>query len=293
VPFETEALAVKPTDVEEAKRLVKGVIRVRQPSRVLVVDESSIMRSIVRKTLAATRFPLNVTEAAQRLDAIELARTAVFDIVLVDYNMPGFNGLETIAKFRREKRRVTFVLITSTQDQALADRAHTGGRLSQEAVLPRRYRGRVVRLLRIAGAQPQAGVTVGGRLLARQLHREFAIADPWSEVLGIARRRFFAVGGNELHEREEERGLRQAIAVDAVVVRFRPGLLQIAERQPLLLVIRYGLASRDNLRRHFLAIILSPRRGNGPVREQASMTTGAAKSNLGAGLMRRPWLQLA
>ncbi len=68
VPFETDALAVKPTDIEEAKRLVNGAIRIRQPSRVLVVDDSSTMRSIVRKTLAATRFPLDVTEAAQGLE---------------------------------------------------------------------------------------------------------------------------------------------------------------------------------------------------------------------------------
>jgi CheY-like chemotaxis protein len=127
VPFETDALAVKPTDIEEAKCLVNGAIRTRRPTRVLVVDDSSTMRSIVRKTLAATRFPLDVTEAAQGLEAIALARTAAFDIVLVDYNMPDFNGLETIAEFRREKRCVTFVLITSAQDQALADRARAGG----------------------------------------------------------------------------------------------------------------------------------------------------------------------
>jgi CheY-like chemotaxis protein len=126
-PFETDALAVKPANIEEAKGFVAGAIRVRQPIRVLVVDDSPTMRSIVRKTLAATRFLLDVTEVAQGIDAIELARTAEFDIVFVDYNMPGFNGLETITEFRREKRRVTFVLITSTQDQALAERARAQG----------------------------------------------------------------------------------------------------------------------------------------------------------------------
>jgi CheY-like chemotaxis protein len=94
---------------------------------VLVVDDSSTMRSIVRKILTATRFPLEVTEVAQGVEAIELARTAAFDIVFLDYNMPGFSGLETMAEFRREKRRVTFVLMTSTQDDALADRARAQG----------------------------------------------------------------------------------------------------------------------------------------------------------------------
>jgi CheY-like chemotaxis protein len=126
-PFETDALAAKPTHLEEAKPFLERAIRVRQPSRVLVVDDSSTMRSIVRKILAATRFPLEVTEVAQGVEAIELARTTAFDIVFLDYNMPGFSGLETMAEFQREKRRVTFVLMTSTRDDALADRARAQG----------------------------------------------------------------------------------------------------------------------------------------------------------------------
>jgi len=125
--FEADALAAKPTDLEEARRLVEGSIRVRLPSRVLVVDDSATMRSIVRKILTATRFPLEVTEVAQGVEAIEVARDTAFDIVFLDYNMPGFNGLETMAEFRREKRRVTFVLMTSTQDDALAERTRAQG----------------------------------------------------------------------------------------------------------------------------------------------------------------------
>ena len=102
---------------------------------------SATMRGIVRKILAATRFPLEVSEVEQGSEAIELARKIDFDIVFLDYNMPGFSGLETMAEFRREKRNPTFVLITSTQDEAVADaRARAGRRLSQEAVLSRRHR---------------------------------------------------------------------------------------------------------------------------------------------------------
>jgi CheY-like chemotaxis protein len=125
--FQTDALAAKPSQLEEAKRLIEGSIRVRLPSRVLVVDDSVTMRAIVRKTLAATRFPLEVIEAEQGIEAIELARKTAFDIVFLDYNMPGFSGLETMAEFRREKRNVTCVLMTSTQDDALAERARAQG----------------------------------------------------------------------------------------------------------------------------------------------------------------------
>jgi CheY-like chemotaxis protein len=127
MPFPTDALATKPADLEQAKRLMERSIRVRLPSRVLVVDDSATMRAIVRKTLAATRFPLEVSEVEQGMDAVELARQSEFDIVFLDYNMPGFSGLETITEFRRAKRRLTFILMTSTQDEALAARARAQG----------------------------------------------------------------------------------------------------------------------------------------------------------------------
>lgn len=125
--FATDALAAKPTHPEEAKRLMESAIRTRLSSRVLVVDDSSTMRSIVRKILTATRFPLEVIDVEQGVEAIELARKVEFHIVFLDYNMPGFSGLETMAEFRREKRRPTFVLMTSTQDDALGERARAQG----------------------------------------------------------------------------------------------------------------------------------------------------------------------
>jgi PleD family two-component response regulator len=47
------------------RRLIERSMRVRIPSRVLLVDDSSTMRSIVRKILGATRFPFDVSEAVE------------------------------------------------------------------------------------------------------------------------------------------------------------------------------------------------------------------------------------
>jgi two-component system chemotaxis response regulator CheY len=134
--------------LEEARRLVERSTRLRISSRVLVVDDSSTMRSIVRKTLAATRFPFEVSDAAEGATALTLAREREFDIVFLDYNMPGFNGLETLAEFKREKRRMTVVVMSSAQDASLAERVRLQGAAflkkqffpaDIEAVLTRHY----------------------------------------------------------------------------------------------------------------------------------------------------------
>jgi DNA-binding response OmpR family regulator len=144
----TDSVAAKPANLQETKRLVERSIRVRIPSRVLLVDDSSTMRSIVRKILSATRFPFEVSEAAEGFAAIKLAGEVEFDIVFLDYNMPGFNGLETLSEFKREKRRMTVVVITSAQDEDLAERVREQGAAflkkpfypaDIEAVLTRHY----------------------------------------------------------------------------------------------------------------------------------------------------------
>jgi CheY-like chemotaxis protein len=125
--FPTDALAAKPADLHDAQRLLAGAIRLRLPSRVLLVDDSPTMRSIVRKGLAATRFPLDVTEADQGAQALALGRAQAFDFVLFDHNLPGLSGLEAIAEFRRARRYPAFVLMTSTGDAALAEKARAQG----------------------------------------------------------------------------------------------------------------------------------------------------------------------
>ncbi|MFY9692332.1 MAG: response regulator, partial [Xanthobacteraceae bacterium] len=109
--FGTDGLAAKPSRADAVQALVNRSVRARIPSRALVVDDSVTMRSIVRKTLAATRFQFNVTETGEGLAALKLVRERDFHVVFLDYNMPDFSGLETLAEFRREKRPVSVVLI--------------------------------------------------------------------------------------------------------------------------------------------------------------------------------------
>ena len=85
------------------------------------------MRSIVRKILAGVRFPLEVCEASEGFAALKMVRDHAIDLVFMDYNMPGFSGLETIAEFQRERRRVHVVLMTSLDDPSLEVRASEAG----------------------------------------------------------------------------------------------------------------------------------------------------------------------
>ena len=84
-------------------------------------------------------------------------------------------------------------------------------------------------------------------LLPREVEREFSVANPPAEPLGKACGGFFAVSRNQLGKCREQAGLRQAIAVDPLDARVRPSLVQVAERNALLLMFRSRPRSLDRV----------------------------------------------
>jgi len=123
----TDAIVVKPAKVPDAKALVESCVRLKVPSRVLVVDDSSTMRSIVRKILASCRFPLDISEATEGIDALKRIGAGNFDLVFLDYNMPGLNGIEMLSQLKRQHPRMEVVMMTSTEGAGLAARARVAG----------------------------------------------------------------------------------------------------------------------------------------------------------------------
>jgi CheY-like chemotaxis protein len=116
----------EPASADEARRLVERCIRLRLPKRVLVVDDSRTMRSIVRKILTGSRFKLEVSEAEGGQDALAKIANGC-DLVLLDCNMPGINGFETLVQIQRIAPRIDVVMMTATEDEAIAGRAQASG----------------------------------------------------------------------------------------------------------------------------------------------------------------------
>ena len=125
-----DGLLARPANIDEARKRVETCVRAKLPTRVLIVDDSGTMRSIVRKILSASRFALNVQEASEGIAALEQLRAGKFELVFLDYNMPGLNGFETLSEIKREMPNVAVVMMTSTLDNAIADRAHASGALA-------------------------------------------------------------------------------------------------------------------------------------------------------------------
>jgi CheY-like chemotaxis protein len=120
----------KPANPDQARRLVELCTRTKYPSRVLIVDDSDTMRKIVRKILSASRYRLDIHEVSEGNSALRLLRSGRFDLVFLDYNMPGLNGFDTLQEIRRKTPQVAVVMISSQTDDALVARARIAGALA-------------------------------------------------------------------------------------------------------------------------------------------------------------------
>jgi len=78
-------------------------------SRILVVDDEPQLRRALKATLAALGFL--VSDAATGERALEMLRSEKFDLMLLDINMPGLDGIET-CRAVRAKSEMGIVMLT-------------------------------------------------------------------------------------------------------------------------------------------------------------------------------------
>lgn len=94
----------------------------------LIVDDSKAMRAIVRRHVQAVGIrELEIEEAADGAEALELIRKQPPDLVLSDWNMPTMTGIELLEALRAEGIDVPFGFVTSENQDSFQERAFDAG----------------------------------------------------------------------------------------------------------------------------------------------------------------------
>ena len=87
--------------------------------RILIVDDSRIMRNIVKNTLKALKFPDDIfLEAPDGAQALEILEKQEVTLLLLDWNMPNLNGLDLVKKLREKPRYQSLPIVMITSEAA-------------------------------------------------------------------------------------------------------------------------------------------------------------------------------
>jgi len=78
--------------------------------RILLVDDESAIRRALRPPLLELGF--QVVEASRGEEALQMLRTGAFDVILLDVNMPGIGGIETLRRMRALAPRMPILMLT-------------------------------------------------------------------------------------------------------------------------------------------------------------------------------------
>jgi len=95
---------------------------------VLIVDDSKIMRQILRRALTKVGYPnLKIVEASNGIEALEAFRHHPLDLILSDWNMPEMDGMGLLQAIRAEDANIPFGFITAQSTSALRESAQYYG----------------------------------------------------------------------------------------------------------------------------------------------------------------------
>jgi two-component system KDP operon response regulator KdpE len=86
----------------------------RDPKRILVVDDEPRMIDFIRMNLELEGF--QVLEARNGLDALEIIRTKLPDMVILDVMMPQVNGFDTL-RMLREFSSIPVIILTAKSEE--------------------------------------------------------------------------------------------------------------------------------------------------------------------------------
>jgi len=85
--------------------------------RGLVVDDSTVMRRVLTGALRMADI-LEVDEAANGQEAVELALKNTYDVILMDWNMPVMLGIDAVREIRASGSKVPIIMVTTEAEKS-------------------------------------------------------------------------------------------------------------------------------------------------------------------------------
>jgi two-component system, NarL family, invasion response regulator UvrY len=120
--------------------------------RVLVVDDQAPFRGAAKRVVGMTAGFEVVGEAMTGEEAVEMAASLKPDLILMDINLPGINGIEAVRRIREQDPNVIAFLLSTYAEADLPADARTCG--ASAYIHKERFMPQLLSALWTAGGDP-------------------------------------------------------------------------------------------------------------------------------------------
>ena len=83
-------------------------------SRILIAEDERPISAFLERGLTANGFTVEIAERGD--EALELARSDRFDLVILDLGLPGIDGFDVLRELRQVNERVPVVILTAREN---------------------------------------------------------------------------------------------------------------------------------------------------------------------------------
>ncbi len=107
----------KPFSVDDVLAIIRTYERIAAPMRALVVDDSATVRKLIQKVLEASIFHIDIEVVADGEAALARFAEGGINIVFLDCNMPGLDGLATLTGLLARDPQMKVVMISGEKNE--------------------------------------------------------------------------------------------------------------------------------------------------------------------------------
>lgn len=141
------------------------------PLTLLVIDDDAVDREVVRRTLRAARIEATVLEASTAEEGLAILRDGAVDCLLLDFYLPGSDGLTVLRQLADEELDVPAIALTGQGDEQTAVALMKAGAvdyLSKQAMTADRLERSIRHALTVAAAERERRELLARERAARE-----------------------------------------------------------------------------------------------------------------------------
>ena len=104
----------------------------KQPMILWADDEIDLLKPHI---MFLTQKGYDLTTVSNGLDALDMCESQQFDLIILDENMPGLSGLETLTRIKERHPEIPVIMITKSEEEDIMNQA-IGNKIADYLIKP-------------------------------------------------------------------------------------------------------------------------------------------------------------